>query len=68
MGDVGAVATLADDIFKWALVDPRGYATLSFNDKLETLHVAARKALDAKEYGVVDRVLAELERMSTVFV
>lgn len=59
---LGAGLTLADDLFKW-LTNPSGYKQMTLDNQLEAIHEAAEKALVARDYGAVDRLLAELNRL-----
>lgn len=59
---IGPLATLANTIFKW-VTEPEGYHELSLNRKLEKLHEASIKALNARDFVAVDALLAEHRRM-----
>lgn len=67
MGDVGAVATLAQAIFSW-VTEPEGYHDLSFNRKLRALHDASQKALANKDFASLDLLLREYRRLSDTYV
>lgn len=62
MGDVGAVATVLDDVFKY-FTQPDGYAQLSLEGKLHALHESSKAALLAKDWPAFDRITAELKRV-----
>ena len=64
MGDVGAVATLLDDLFKFA-TEPGGFQGMSLDSKLKVLKDAANKAIDACDFQAVDRLNAEYQRLSS---
>ena len=62
MGDVGAVATVIDDVFKY-FTQPDGYAQLSLEGKLNALHESSKAALQAKDWMAFDRITVELKRL-----
>jgi hypothetical protein len=62
-GDVGAVAILINTLASWFL-KPDGYAAMSREEKLATLHASLKTALDAGAYDAADLVFAELRRLS----
>jgi hypothetical protein len=66
-GGIGAVASLAEAIFKW-VTDPNGYETLSTDLKLDRLREATNKAMDAKDWTALDYLIAEYRRISSTFV
>jgi hypothetical protein len=63
MGDVGAVATFLDDLFRYFAVDPDGWKRQSVERQLEILHATGHKAMQAKDWAAYDRVLAEHKRL-----
>lgn len=63
IGDVGAVASLVETVFKW-VTEPEGYHELSLGRKLEKLHGASLRALAEKDWMAVDALLAEYRRLS----
>lgn len=63
MGDIGAVATFLDDVFRYFAVDPDGWKRLSVENQLEILHEAGYKAMADKDWAAYDRVLAEHKRL-----
>ena len=60
---VGAGLTFADDLFKYFAVDPDGFSRMSVERKLEALHEASTRALQARDLDAVDRCLAEYRRL-----
>lgn len=66
MGDVGAVATFLDDIFRYVAVDPDGWSRRSVEYKLEALHEASKRAVAEKDWAAVDRCIAEYRRLQVV--
>ncbi len=63
MGDIGAVATFLDDLFRYFAVDPDGWKRQSVESQLETLHEGGYKAMADKDWAAYDRVLAEHKRL-----
>jgi hypothetical protein len=63
MGDIGAVATFLDDLFRYFAMDPNGYARLSVERQLEALRNASNQALDDRDWAAYDRCIAEYRRL-----
>lgn len=63
MGDVGEVAKVVGDIFKYA-TDPNGYHTMSLDQKLGALKDAVNLAIAQQDFSAVDRLNAEYDRLA----
>jgi len=63
MGDVGAVANLANTLASW-LLSEKGFATWDRNRRLEALHEAGILAIRENNWIAYDTILAELKRLS----
>lgn len=59
---IGPMASLALAVFKW-VTEPEGYQEWSITRKLEALHAASLKALEAKDFAALDTLLAEYRRL-----
>jgi hypothetical protein len=59
---VGEVAGLAKVIFQW-VTEPEGYHEWSTEKKLEKLHEATLKAIQARDTAACDALAAEYARM-----
>jgi len=60
---VGAGLTLADDILKYFVMDPDGWARLSIERQLHALHEIGKRAMVEKDWAAVDRIAAEYGRL-----
>ena len=59
---VGPLAILANTIFQW-VTEPEGYHELKIDRKLEKLHDACIKALNARDFAALDALSAEYRRL-----
>jgi hypothetical protein len=64
---IGPLAILANTIFKW-VTEPEGYHELKLERKLEKLHEAALKALNARDFAALDALTAEYRRLRDTIV
>jgi hypothetical protein len=59
---IGPLAVLANTIFKY-VTEPDGFHELKLSRKLEKLHEASLKALQARDFAALDALLAEYKRL-----
>lgn len=60
---VGAGLTLADDLLKYFVMDPDGWARLTVERQLDALHEIGKRAMVEKDWAAIDRVNAEYARL-----